>query len=77
MKNHPTRRLLALTVGVSGVLTLSDCRAADDLFQDAGSWLRVAGEGSLKVVDPGLQNVRVWLEGQARYLIMGSLFMNF
>lgn len=40
---------------------------ADDLLQDAGSWLQVVGEGSLKTLDPGLDNVRVWLEGQSRW----------
>jgi len=39
---------------------------ADDLLQDAGSWLQVVGEGSLKVVDPGLEKGRIWLEGQYR-----------
>ncbi len=40
---------------------------ADNLFQDAGSWLQVVGEGSLKVVNPKLEKSRVWLEGQARF----------
>jgi hypothetical protein len=39
---------------------------ADDLLQDAGSWLQVVGEGSLKVVDPSLEKGRIWLEGQYR-----------
>jgi len=40
---------------------------ADDLLQDAGSWLQVVGEGSLKVVDPSLEKGRIWLEGQSRW----------
>ncbi|MDD5581166.1 MAG: DUF2490 domain-containing protein [Methylobacter sp.] len=40
---------------------------ADDLLQDAGSWLQVVGEGSLKVVDPRLEKGRIWLEGQSRF----------
>ena len=41
--------------------------AADDLFQDAGSWLQVVGEGSLKFVDPRLEKGLIWLEGQSRF----------
>ncbi len=41
--------------------------AADDLLQDAGSWLQVVGEGSLKVIDPKLEKGRIWLEGQSRF----------
>jgi hypothetical protein len=40
---------------------------ADDLLQDAGSWLQIVGEGSLKVVDPKLEKGRIWLEGQSRF----------
>jgi hypothetical protein len=41
--------------------------AQNDLLQDAGSWMQVVGEGSLKVVDPSLEKARVWLEGQSRW----------
>lgn len=41
--------------------------AADDLYQDAGSWLQVVGEGSLRFIDPKLEKGRVWLEGQSRF----------
>jgi hypothetical protein len=41
--------------------------AADNLFQDAGSWLQVVGEGSLKFLDPGLERGRLWIEGQSRF----------
>ncbi len=40
---------------------------ADDLLQDAGSWLQVVGEGSLKVVNPSLEKGRIWVEGQSRF----------
>ncbi len=40
---------------------------ADDLLQDAGSWLQIVGEGSLKFVDPNLEKGRLWLEGQSRW----------
>ncbi|MDD1632940.1 MAG: DUF2490 domain-containing protein, partial [Methylococcaceae bacterium] len=39
----------------------------DDLLQDAGSWMQIVGEGSLKVVDPSLEKGRIWLEGQSRW----------
>ena len=39
---------------------------ADDLLQDAGSWLQIVGESSLNVLDPGLEKGRIWLEGQYR-----------
>lgn len=40
---------------------------ADELLQDAGSWLQIVGEGSLNVVDPSLDKGRIWLEGQSRW----------
>lgn len=36
------------------VLISSGAIAADDIFQDSGSWLQVVGEGSLKIVDPSV-----------------------
>lgn len=41
--------------------------ADGDLLQDAGSWLQIVAEGSLKSINPDLQNVRVWVEGQSRF----------
>lgn len=35
--------------------------------EDAGSWLHIVGEGSLKIIDPSLENGRLWLEGQSRW----------
>jgi hypothetical protein len=40
---------------------------ADITTEDAGSWLQVVGEGSLKFVDPSLEKARIWLEGQSRW----------
>ncbi|MGZ8244419.1 DUF2490 domain-containing protein [Methylomagnum sp.] len=40
---------------------------ADDLLQDAGSWLQIVGEGSLKSIDPSLEKGRIWVEGQSRW----------
>jgi hypothetical protein len=40
--------------------------AATDVV-DAGSWLQVVDEGNLKSLDPSLENVRIWLEGQSRW----------
>lgn len=52
----------AIIWGVTSTVSM-----ADDLLQDAGSWLQVVGEGSLKVVDPRLEKERIWLEGQSRF----------
>jgi len=41
--------------------------AQQDLLQDAGSWMQIVGEGSLKVVDPSLEKGRIWVEGQSRF----------
>ncbi len=41
--------------------------SADELLQDAGAWLQVVGEGSLKFIDPSLEKGRIWLEGQSRW----------
>ena len=38
-----------------------------ELVQDDGSWLQMVGEGSLKIIDPKLEKVRLWVEGQSRY----------
>lgn len=38
-----------------------------ELVQDDGSWLQMVGEGSLKILDPKLEKVRLWVEGQSRY----------
>jgi hypothetical protein len=40
---------------------------ADDLLQDAGSWVQGVAEGSLGIVDPSLSKARLWLEGQSRW----------
>lgn len=45
----------------------SPTKAADDLLQDAGSWLQVVGESSLKFIDPSLEKGRLWVEGQSRF----------
>ncbi len=52
---------------LGAAVMLSDARADDDLFQDAGGWLQVLGEGSLKGVAPSLEKSRFWVEGQARF----------
>jgi len=40
---------------------------AGELAEDTGAWLQIVGEGSLKAVDPSLQQGRIWLEGQSRF----------
>jgi hypothetical protein len=54
----------------AGMVTTAMAAAAaaqDDLLQDAGSWVQVFGEGSLKVVAPSLEKGRIWVEGQSRW----------
>ena len=41
--------------------------AHEDLLQDAGSWMQMVTECSLKAVDPSLEKARVWVEGQSRW----------
>lgn len=41
--------------------------AAADVFDSWGSWAQVVGEGDLSFVDPGLKDMRLWLEGQMRW----------
>lgn len=54
--------------GVSCLLVLQQpVQAQDELLQDSGGWLQVMGEGSLKVIDPRLEKMRIWLEGQSRF----------
>jgi len=67
MKKKVMSRPGLAAVILSSVSFASTAFAADDLLQDAGSWLQVVGEGSLKVVDPRLEKGRIWLEGQARF----------
>lgn len=45
----------------------TEVMADDNLFEDAGSWLQVVGEGSLKTINPNWEKGRVWLEGQSRF----------
>ena len=57
---------MTVTILISAGMTPTSV-VADDLLQDAGSWLQVVGEGSLKSVDPSLEKGRIWLEGQSRW----------
>ncbi len=66
MKNKKNRSLLliaALCVNIAALNTV----VADELTEDAGSWVQAVGEGSLKDIDPSLQKVRFWVEGQSRF----------
>jgi hypothetical protein len=61
-------KTLGITIAaVSALGAAAPALAVDDLLQDAGSWLQIVGEGSVGVIDPRLQKVRVWLEGQSRW----------
>ena len=53
-------RWLALALAGAGLVGAA---AADEPAQDAGGWLQLVGEGSLKFVDPRLARGRLWLEG--------------
>ncbi|MEQ1529656.1 MAG: DUF2490 domain-containing protein [Methylococcales bacterium] len=52
---------------ILSVLIAASAEAADDLTQDAGSWLQIVGEGSLKALNPNLDKTRIWVEGQSRF----------
>jgi len=60
-------KLLNATAVIVGLATMLPLAKADELFQDSGSWLQVVGEGSLKVLDLGLEKGRIWVEGQSRF----------
>lgn len=60
-------RRLKLVCGLAALAIQAHTAYADDVLQDAGSWLQIVGEGSLKAVDPSLENARIWLEGQSRW----------
>ena len=52
--------LAAFSAALLGAAALCPAAsAADDLLQDSGAWLQVVGEGNLKPLDPGLENVRL------------------
>ena len=57
----------ALTLATLTLSLLAIKGYADELTQDAGSWAQIVAEGSLISIDPRLENVRVWLEGQSRW----------
>jgi hypothetical protein len=60
--------LVGITAAILTFVSITPTAAvADELLQDAGSWLQVVGEGSLKTVDPSLEKERIWLEGQSRW----------
>jgi len=58
--------LLGAAATICADASAATAPAAGDVV-DAGSWLQVVGEGSLKPLDASLSNVRVWLEGQSRW----------
>ncbi len=60
-------RTLAITATILSSIGVASPSIADDLLQDAGSWVQAVGEGSLKVLDPSLEKERIWLEGQTRF----------
>jgi Protein of unknown function (DUF2490) len=62
-------KIMGMTAAILGSAGMTATgMAADDLLQDAGSWLGFYGEGSLKFVDPSLEKGRIWVEGQSRWV---------
>ena len=47
------------SVGMATTSMAATAVAQDDLLQDAGSWMQIVGEGSLKVVDPSLEKASI------------------
>lgn len=62
---HP-RNAIGILAALSTMDGVSGAHA-NEVFESAGSWVQVVGEGSLGVIDPSLQKARVWLEGQSRW----------
>jgi hypothetical protein len=61
-------KIVGITAAILAAVSMTPTTVlADDLLQDAGSWLQVVGEGSLKSVEPGLEKGRIWLERQSRW----------
>ncbi len=73
MKNNTIKTLAIALTALAEFSSNNTTMAAtapvvqDNLVQDVGSWAQVVGEGSLKAVDPKLDKVRFWLEGQSRW----------
>jgi len=66
MHTHKVSRWAVWAIVISLPLLIPAARAGE-LYQDAGSWLQLYGEGSLKFIHPDLEKGRIWLEGQARF----------
>jgi len=64
-KSQKIVRMTAALLSFAGTTPIAVL--ADDLLQDAGSWLQVVEEGSLKFVDPNLEKGLIWLEEQSRW----------
>jgi Protein of unknown function (DUF2490) len=56
---------------ILSILLLAQCLQspvqASTLYEDAGTWVQMVGEGDLGKIDPSLKKARVWIEGQSRY----------
>lgn len=51
--------LVTVAAAMCSVSMVTPALAVDGLLQDAGSWLQIVGEGSLKIVDPSLEKGRI------------------
>lgn len=61
------QRSVVVAIILSLFFTITQASADESLIQDDGSWMQMVAEGSLKSVNPDLEKVRFWLEGQARF----------
>lgn len=64
---RPGSRPRLNALGLAVFAALAGPASADDIAEDAGSWLQIVGEGSLKFIDPSLEKARLWVEGQSRW----------
>jgi hypothetical protein len=69
IKQSIRHKLLLASFLIQPFLFFRSAQAVDQtqLVEDAGAWFQAVGEGSLKGVDPSLDKVRVWVEGQSRF----------
>jgi Protein of unknown function (DUF2490) len=61
------KRIVLAAVILSECFMSSVVHAHGIVTEDDGAWMQTVVEGSLKDVDPTLEKVRLWVEGQARF----------
>lgn len=64
----PKLSVLILAFTATGIPPMSLANSRSPVFVDAaGFWTQAVGEGNLSAIDPGLSDVRAWIEGQGRF----------